>query len=533
VTQLLLSRQTYRYLPYELDLSSREVKALLGAEPQATASGLEVALNGHQPDLAKRLTYTRSVALAGAAAILTDQARLEDSARSNGGLMRDVGASRQSTRYSAHGFHEYRGKFNPQIVRAIGNLLELKHGAWVLDPFCGSGTTLLESAHCGWNCLGIDMNPLGVLISNAKIEAIKSAGAVLSRESEAIVHKLRPWATALDFESAWDEIIEAELAGKNWWRSLPNLDYLTRWFPRPVLAQFAVILGLISEHESIGDILRVILSDLVRRVSLQDPADLRIRRRKDPKLNYPLIPLFIESLIAKVSTVTRAQKVIRPEGIQRAYIADSREALRHVMRNPELKSAGFDAAITSPPYATALPYVDTQRLSLVLLGLIEATQVMALDERLIGTREVSRRARLELEEELTGAGLPEPVQAMCSAMLSAVATSSADGFRRRNMPALVFQYFRDMARVLENVARVIKPGGSFALLIGRNSTVLGGKKFVIDTPSLVAEIARDHGWALELTLELDTYQRFDIHRRNSITQEALVLLRRSASPLDG
>src|SRR5205814_1650952 len=73
----------------------------------------------------------------------------------------------QPTRYSAHGLHDFRGKFNPQIVRAIGNLLALDEGACVLDPFCGSGTTLLEGAHIGWNVAGVDLNPLVVLISFA------------------------------------------------------------------------------------------------------------------------------------------------------------------------------------------------------------------------------------------------------------------------------------------------------------------------------------------------------------------------------
>jgi len=82
---------------------------------------------------------------------------------------------RQSTRYSVHGLHEYKGKFNPQIVRATANLLRLglDRKAQILDPFCGSGTSLVEAAHMGWDALGTDINPLAILISNAKIQALK------------------------------------------------------------------------------------------------------------------------------------------------------------------------------------------------------------------------------------------------------------------------------------------------------------------------------------------------------------------------
>jgi site-specific DNA-methyltransferase (cytosine-N4-specific) len=54
-------------------------------------------------------------------------------------------ARRQRTRYSVNGLHEYKGKFNPQIVHSIINVLGVDYdSSRILDPFCGSGTTLLE-----------------------------------------------------------------------------------------------------------------------------------------------------------------------------------------------------------------------------------------------------------------------------------------------------------------------------------------------------------------------------------------------------
>ena len=60
----------------------------------------------------------------------------------------------------------------------------------------------------------------------------------------------------------------------------------------------------------------------------------------------------------------------------------------------------FDAVITSPPYATALPYIDTQRLSLVLLGLIGADELRATEAALVGAREITIGERRALEAEL-------------------------------------------------------------------------------------------------------------------------------------
>ena len=129
-----LIRHPYKYFPYELELAKREVKTLL---PKAvfseTPKGLQLR-GGFDAATARRLVYFAGVA-DGERYAPTMQSQLE---RVNGN-----GPNRQSTRYSAHGLHEYKGKFNPQIVRAILNILGIPVGSRVLDPFCGSGTSLL------------------------------------------------------------------------------------------------------------------------------------------------------------------------------------------------------------------------------------------------------------------------------------------------------------------------------------------------------------------------------------------------------
>jgi site-specific DNA-methyltransferase (cytosine-N4-specific) len=333
--------------------------------------------------------------------------------------------------------------------------------------------------------------------------------------------------SGLQFDSSWDHRIENKLATNGWESNLPNFEYLQNWFPRSVLVQFAAVLQAIEQHETIRDFLRVILSDLVRAVSLQDPGDLRIRRRKEPRANYPLIPMMINGVAAKASTIVRAYSTQKPRGRQHAFLADSRVDLRLILGQtgaPDL----LDAAITSPPYATALPYVDTQRLSLALLGLLQAADVMALDSQLVGTREVTQRHRERLEREIVGAqGIPDGVRTLCNRMLKAVGSSATDGFRRRNMPALVLQYFQGMANALSSVAQVVKPGGHFVLVVGRNRTVLGGEEFTVDTPKHLIDTGNMTGWSRESQLELETYQRFDVHQRNSIRTESMVILRRN------
>ena len=76
-----------------------------------------------------------------------------------------------NTQFLTHNIHRYSGKFIPQIAaRAISLLTQ--PGDLVVDPYCGSGTTLLESALLGRRAVGVDLNPLAVLITRVKTTPI-------------------------------------------------------------------------------------------------------------------------------------------------------------------------------------------------------------------------------------------------------------------------------------------------------------------------------------------------------------------------
>src|SRR5438094_710260 len=77
------------------------------------------------------------------------------------------------TRYLTHGIHRYSGKFIPQIA---GQAIELTTapGDLVLDPYVGSGTTLLESALRGRRSIGVDLNPIACLVARVKVTPVDS-----------------------------------------------------------------------------------------------------------------------------------------------------------------------------------------------------------------------------------------------------------------------------------------------------------------------------------------------------------------------
>jgi len=523
----------YSYFPYEKDLARREIKTIGGVVISESNDEIQIIKDGIPRHEFDHLTYFHEIVFPDGSKRVPEQARLEASASSNGILLPTEefhAITRQSTRYSAHGLHEYKGKFNPQVVRSIGNILKLPEGAWVLDPFCGSGTTLLECAHNGWNAIGVDLNPLGVLISNAKIYALHTPAKVLKDFADRLHETLRKATLGLDFEKLWSERQMKFVGGEGWLDSLPNSEYLQAWFPLPVLSQFALIIQSISSlgQESNVPFFQVILSDIVRDVSFQDPGDLRIRKRKNPNPNYPVVPMYLHDLDCKLTRILNAKLLIKTSDFyQEAFIGDSRLALDDISKHFSSRSdAKFDCAITSPPYATALPYIDTNRLSLCLLGLIESKGIVKLDRHLTGSREILETKRRILEDAIINKdseGIPNSVFKLCNQMLLATEFSD-DGFRRRNMPALIYSYFSDMADVLKSVKSVLKQSGIFALVVGRNRTCLNGQNISIDTPKLLQDMAVYNGWNVLDAIELNTYQRFDLHKQNSIRTESLLLL---------
>ena len=89
---------------------------------------------------------------------------------------------------------------------------------------------------------------------------------------------------------------------------------------------------------------------------------------------------------------------------------------------------------------------------------------------------------------------------------------------------MVYKYFADMGVMFSNMRRVLKDGAPFVLVVGGNKTTLGGQTYTVDTPTMLARIAEQRGFAVRQIRPLDTYHRFDIHHANSIRTEKMLVL---------
>jgi len=144
---------------YELSLTQLELKSL-GVDFEATNGLREFKIANKSTELEekvrKRTAYCKSINKN-----YTDYFQIIKKNR-----------TRSVNQYLTHWIYPYKGKFHPQMIRALLNIIGLDQGDTVLDPFIGSGTTAVEAQLLGINCVGIDISPLCVLQSKVKAESV-------------------------------------------------------------------------------------------------------------------------------------------------------------------------------------------------------------------------------------------------------------------------------------------------------------------------------------------------------------------------
>ena len=483
----------YNYYPYERELAVREVSALFESpDLREVPGGIELA-GGNEGEAVGKLTYFAG-GVNGPEPIETLQSRLERAAR--------TARNRQATRYSVHGLHEYKGKFNPQIAKVLLNIFGISSGRRVLDPFCGSGTTLVECAHARVLGHGIDLNPFAVFLANAKLLALATPAADLRAD-------LRRLLSCPAFRQG---VTVNETS---------RIRYLRSWFTPEILDMIeAIRIAIESAISASTPVFLAIASNLLRDYSLQDPRDLRIRRRRTPLPHRSFSKVFVaacERFFARLEAAQEILGVHLPRG--RAERCDTTSLA------PD--AGPFDAAVTSPPYAMALPYIDTQRLSLVWLGLLKPADLPGIESELIGSREFRKDARRKMTEAMNENTefLPETEAAFCRRLQESL--NERDGFRRRAVPELLYRYFASMRNSFRAIRGVMRAEAPFALIVGHNHTVLGGIRYDIDTPSHLAALAAHAGWKVKELMPLQTYRRYGYHFSNAVRAETLVILSNS------
>ena len=521
--------------PFEKELAIDELETKAGAlprkcEPNRTKGGLfEVTTNALPEDLASSLAYWETIKQR--EVLRTAQVKREATmvfANNDTPLKTLAFAARENSltslpkrrclRYGPHGLHEYRGKFFPQLVVSLLNIAALPKGAKVLDPMCGSGTALVESILAGQTACGLDINPLSVFMTRTKCEILRVSATELLQSFDALSSDLSNRA----------QIKRRNLKMNDHRLDEPDLDFLSRWFDEKILLALNMIYSRtqIEPNVKIRNFYHLVLSNCLRPLSWQKTDDLRVRKEKwDASVADP-----INDFLRECERSTRLVVAFLSVGdnirLGRSFV---NEGTAIKMPRRWLCNGGkFDCLITSPPYATALPYLDTDRLSLVFLGLLTRKNHKHRDLKMIGNREITDKIRVRYWNYLQSnkSNLPNSAVSLIEE-IDSLNTQSGAGFRRLNLPALLSKYFFDMKAVFGQMKMAVKPGAPIYIIVGDNHTVAGGVRISIPTANLLAEIASAVGLKVEKEIGMEMLVSRDIFRGNASSGETILCLRNS------
>jgi transcriptional regulator with XRE-family HTH domain len=243
--------------------------------------------------------------------------------------------------YATHGLFPYRGKFHPQMVKAIINVMGVRPGGLLLDPMSGSGTTSVEASIMGIHSVSVDASPFCTFMAGAKVAALSHSVEGL-REVADSQREVQRLFTTLTSEGGRAKVARGGL----------------RWGE---LSADCLNLALLAFLDATG---------YATRSSRNTPSG------------------FFHQIVSKyAATVSRFQKAWKTTGLT----LGTAQTITGDARKLNLEDDSVDGILFSPPYSFAIDYVDNDLPHLQYMGV----DVTALRETLVGLRGKGDRARVK------------------------------------------------------------------------------------------------------------------------------------------
>ncbi|MGE4419580.1 MAG: DNA methyltransferase [Sulfurimonas sp.] len=406
-----------------------------------------------------------------------------------------------------HFIHSYPAKLLQQIPYFfLNNTIFSKENDIVLDPFCGTGTVLLEASVANRNAIGIDINPIAALI--AKTKTSKENILKLKKELENI-----------------QALFKIYSSSKKQYR-IPKISNIDHWYSKNNIRKLSKIKDVISQIDdtNIKEFYLVVFSICCKKFSYCDPRiSVPVKINKD---KFPEGHALREDAIKNLEFINKSEvfeyfieqakkNITRLTEYQNSSMMNSNEVIvynsdiKHLAKK-QIKKKLVQLILTSPPYVSAQKYIRASSLSLQWLELNNAT-ISELDKQSIG-REHFPKSEYDYLHTL---GMNK-----IDKILSKI-------YERNKLRAYItYRYLFEMQESFSHYYQVLKSNGYFVMVIGNNT--IAGYEFM--THKYLIEIAERVGFSTELILIDDIKSRGLMTKRNKtasvISREYIVVFRK-------
>jgi len=365
----------------------------------------------------------------------------------------------ENSKVSIHGIHTYPAMMIPQIAKRL--IEEYGRGSRAnLDPFCGSGTVLVESLLHGISSYGVDINPLAILLSKVKTTPISPS--LLKGVFEGIRDKIT--------DAQYNPRVLSSVEIPDFF----NIDY---WFKPKVIKELAYIKEIISgiDDERIRNFFYVAFSETVRKVSNTRGGEFKLFRMPQEKLkswNPDTFSVFLGTCERDIGMMKEFYSSLDTQRVEKGELYS--QVLSEDMRYPtSVPKKSIDFIATSPPYGdsrTTVAYGQFSRLALQWLG-YDYDIVKNIDKSSLG-----------------GVRPAEMSDDVGSPTLSRTLNKISKEDEKRALD--VYSFFLDFNKAVQEMDRVLTNNATVCMVVG-NRTV---KKVSIPTDIIITELFEEKGF---------------------------------------
>jgi len=405
-----------------------------------------------------------------------------------------------------HDWYRFVLSFPPHLVRDYIEKFGLNKNSVILDPFCGTGTTLIEAKLAGMATFGIEGNPFPYFASLVKTDWNLDANELSTRTRQVANKAL----TILKSQGIDDNLSFSD--GKNFQLKtlLPETEklILTNSISPLPLHKTLILLECLKQYEDEPFYRHALLAlgnSIVFKISnLHFGPEVGV---KNPKADIPIISNWILEIEKMANDLRLVEGKSYPD--TQIHLADARNL-------DIIESNSVDAVITSPPYPNEKDYTRTTRLESVLLGFINnKEELRELKKRLV--RSNTRGIYKEDDDDQWVSDFPEIQRIADEIEKRRIELGKDSGFERL-YPRATKLYFGGMAKHLADLRKVLRPGAQLAYVVGDQASYL---RVMIRTGQILGDIAQKLGYEL---VDIDLFRtRLATATKKQLREEVVIL----------